>query len=134
MECKKCKQLIRGETGIHCEGICKNVFHTKTKCSGLEDYALNALNQYSMLRFMCENCVTYIHNMDHVMKNLQCEINRNNILINEYKGEFESTLKHNENEIKQLLEAIENKYSERIRAMQKVQGKCDLNIREVKKN
>lgn len=67
------------------------------------------------------------------MRNIQTVINKNGALLQEYKDEFELALKRNEWEIKQLLEAIENKFSERINEMQKVQEKCSVNISEVKK-
>ena len=49
-------------------------------------------------------------------------------------GEFETALKQNENEIKQLLHAIEERYEERVQKIDKAQKYCDENVKEVKKN
>lgn len=133
MECEKCKSTIRGETGKRCDGVCGKIFQLKTNCSGLDDYASTVLNQNRMLRFICDDCTTYIYNMDAAMKDMQMVINKNSALLEEYKGEFEMALKQNEWEIRKLLEAIESKFSQRIVENQKVQKECEVNISEVQR-
>lgn len=130
-ECHKCKSSIRGETGISCDGVCKKVYHT-VKCAGVDQYTARTLEADNFLRFMCGDCVQYIHNVDMVVKDIQDSVNKNKQNLIEYKLEFDSALKRNENEIKQLLEAIEKRYEERLRKIDKAQKICETNFEEIK--
>lgn len=66
---------------------------------------------------MCDDCIQYIHNVDFVLKEIQDGVNKNKRNLAEYKTEFEVSLKQNETEIKKLLEAIENRYEERLKKL-----------------
>ena len=50
-----------------------------------------------------------------VNEQIQNSVNKSKKNLVEYKGEFEMVLKHNENEIKQLLHAIKKRYEERLK-------------------
>lgn len=59
-------------------------------------------------------------------------MNKNEQTLLNYKNEFESCLKRNENEIKTLLEAIEKRYEARFKKIDNVQKICEKNVEEVK--
>ncbi|KAI8116613.1 hypothetical protein FF38_04414 [Lucilia cuprina] len=132
-ECSKCKTTIRGETGIRCMGVCNKIYHISNKCSGLDQYSANILELNNFIRFMCVDCIQYIHNVDLVLKEIQYEVQKNKQNLVDYKHEFESSLNQNENEIKQLLEAIEVRFGERIKKMEFVQKSCEKNVNEIQK-
>lgn len=112
-ECSHCKAPLRGESGIRCRGVCGTIFHQNIRCC-----IINALEVNKFVKFMCDDCVIYIHNVDLVLLDIQ-EVNKNN--LREYKYEFEMSLRNNESEIKSLLEAIEKRYEERMQKLQLVQ-------------
>lgn len=132
-ECTKCKTPIRGESGVKCEGVCEKVFHCANKCSGLDQYSSGILNTNPMIRFICGDCVLYIQNVDLVLKDVQEIVQKNGNHLKEYKNEFEESLKKNEIEIKNLLEAIESRYMDRLRAMKVAQETCENSVKEIKK-
>ena len=53
---------IHGESEITCEGVCKNIFHSSKKCSGIDQYSIDILDSGNDLRFMCDDYLQYIHN------------------------------------------------------------------------
>lgn len=132
-ECNKCKKTIRGETGIRCSGVCEKIYHCDVKCSGLDQYSAGILETNKFIRFMCDDCVQYIHNVDLVLKEIQDGVNKNKQNLAEYKGEFDTALKQNENEIKQLLEAIEKQYEERFKKIDNAQKICEENVQVINK-
>lgn len=131
-KCDKCKLAIRGESGIRCDGVCNKVFHNTLKCSGLDEYSSGVLNQSSMIKYVCMDCMQYIQNIDLVVKELQVQVERNSQYLNEYKEEFEMSLKRNEEEIKELLVAIENRYMERVGEMMAGQESIKKGILDLK--
>lgn len=131
-ECHHCKTAIRGESGLMCEGICKKIYHYAKKCSGIDQYSRGILESGGFVRFMCDDCVQYIHNMDMAIGEVQENVRKNKENLCEYKGEFKATLKQNENEIKKLLEAIEKGYNERLKKLDEAQKCCDRNVKEIK--
>ena len=132
-ECFKCKGSIRGESGISCAGVCGKNFHTAVKCSGVEQYSSGILDSNPMIKFICEDCILYIHNVDLVLKDMQEVVKKNSNYLKEYKNEFEESLKKNETELKKLLEAIEERYTDRLRDMQIAQKTCENSVSELKK-
>lgn len=112
--CHKCKSKIKGETGIQCSGVCKKIFHEALKCSGLDQSTLNIVYTNNNVKFICDDCLLYIQNVDLVLQNMERAVNRNNEHLKEYKHEFESAIKKNENEIINLLRAIETSYMKRL--------------------
>lgn len=130
--CTKCNGSIRGETGIQCEGVCKKIFHTQVRCSGFDESTLGLISAKNMVRFICDECIVYIHNIDMVLREMQECVNKNSQYLKLYKEEFDDSLKKNENEIKQLLEAIENRYTDRFNEMKKAQEVCEKSIKEMK--
>ena len=66
------------------------------------------------------------------IKELQNSVNKNKDNLVEYKRVFETALKQNENEIKQLLRAIEKRYEERLKKIDEAQKYWDKNVKEVK--
>lgn len=131
-ECSKCRSAVRGESGVRCAGVCGKIFHTNVKCSGLDQYSSNVLDTNKMIKFMCDDCVQYIQNVDLIVKEMQDSVIQNSNYLKEYKIEFESTLKKNENEIKELLEKIEGRYFERIKVMKSTQESCEKSVEEIK--
>lgn len=132
-ELHKCKVSIRGETAISCVGVCSKVYHCSSKCAAIDQYSSKILEASNFIRFMCDDCVQYIHNVDLVLKDIQDGVYKNKQNLMEYKNEFASSLKQNENEIKQLLEVIEKRYDERLKKMDKAQKICEQNVSEIKK-
>ena len=59
-------------------------------------------------------------------------VKKNKQALHEYKYEFESSLKKNENEIKSLLEAIEKRYDERFRKIDKIQKLCEKKCKRLR--
>lgn len=132
-DCSKCRSSIRGESGVKCRGVCGRVYHSKINCSGLDQYCLKALETNGFLKFMCDDCMIYIHNVDQVLKDIQDGVNQSKNNLKEYKAEFVSSMKNNEREIKTLLEAIEKRYEERFNKMENLQKVCEKNMEEVNK-
>lgn len=132
-ECNSCRSAIRGETGIHCEGVCKKVYHNTLKCSTIDNYTAGAMGKKDYARFVCDDCMQYVHNVDLVAREIQCDVNKIKQNLIEYKNEFEVSLKHNENEIKNLLEAIEKRYEERLKKIDIIQKSCNKNLEEMNK-
>lgn len=132
-ECHQCRTIIRGETGLMCEGTCKKVFHCTKKCSGLDQYSRGILESIGLIRYICDDCIHYMHNIDKALVDIQKNMEKNCNNLTEYKGEFEAALKQNENAMKNLLEAIENKYDERIKKLDEAQKVCQINVNEIKK-
>ena len=75
------------------------------------------MDENNFIRFMCDDCVMYIHNIDLVLKRVQDEIHKNKQDLVKYKHEFQATFKENETEIKHLLEAIQKRYDEMLRKL-----------------
>lgn len=132
-ECHKCRGVIRSESSISCSGVCNKVYHRTSKCAGIDQYSAKILESDNFVRFICDDCIQYVHNVDSALKNIQDDIYKNKQHLNEYKNELEISLKHNENEIKQLLEGIEKRYEERLQKIDKVQKVCERSVDEVKK-
>uniref|UniRef100_A0A0A1WIE3 Chromosome partition protein Smc n=1 Tax=Zeugodacus cucurbitae TaxID=28588 RepID=A0A0A1WIE3_ZEUCU len=132
MDCDKCKGTIRGETGLKCEGVCKKVYQQGPKCSGIDQYSLKILSETNMVHFVCDDCLTYIHNMDTAMKEIQDQVIKSNNYLKEYKRDFQKTLEKNENELKQMLEAVEARFVNRMEELNEVQSMCKTTMNEVK--
>lgn len=133
MECAQCKSRIRGESGLRCDGVCKKVYHQTTKCAGIDHNVMKTIENTKMLKFICDDCMQYIYNVDLVLKEVQDSVNKNQRYLTEYKKEFEIALKKNEEEMKCLLKAMENRYMERINSLKKVQKVCEKNVEELNK-
>lgn len=132
-ECNKCRLAIRGENGISCGGVCGKVFHVTKKCAGIDQYSAKTVDENKFIRYICDDCMQYIINIDVVLKEIQDEVIKNKQNQMEYKNEFKSSLKQSENEIQKILEAIETNYEERINKMINLQKSCEKNVEEVKK-
>lgn len=132
-ECSKCRTAIRGETGVRCNGVCEKVYHCTNKCAGIDQYSAKILDAGGFVRFICDDCIQYIHNVDLVLKEIQDGVIRNRQSLIDYKDEFELSLLRNGNEIKTLLQAIEKRYDERFEKMDSVQKSCEKNMQEVAK-
>lgn len=132
-ECNKCKASVRGETGIRCMGVCNKLFHITIKCSGIDQYSYKILGENNYIRYMCNDCILYIQNVDMVLREIQEAVDKNKQNLIEYKHEFGSSLKKNEEEIKELLKAIELRYEDRMKRIDNVQKSCEKNVEEIKK-
>lgn len=132
-DCNRCKTPIRGETGVKCRGICGKVYHPTVKCCGMDQFSLNVLDTNKFVKYMCDDCMVYIHNVDLVLRDIQEGVNRSKQNLKEYKNEFERSLKQNERELKLLLEAIETRFDQRFKKMESVQKTCEKNMEEVSK-
>ena len=70
----------------------------------------------NFVRFICEDCIQYIRNVDLVLGEIQgVRVSKQN--LKDYKREFESLLGQNKSEIKQLLEATEKRYIEGLKSV-----------------
>lgn len=143
-DCSKCKLAIRGESGVRCEGICKKEFHQTIKCCGVDQYNLKILESNNFIRYMCDDCIQYVHNLDLVLAEVQEEVRKNKQHLIDYKGEFEESLKRNKGEfeeslkrnaveMKKLLEATEKRYEMRMKKLDDVQKSCENNIKDIGK-
>ncbi|XP_067619860.1 repetitive organellar protein-like [Eurosta solidaginis] len=132
-KCDKCKLAIRGETGIRCVGVCAKVYHSAAKCSGLDSYKATVIGTHPMVNFICEECITYIHNIDLVLRDMQESVNRNSGYLKEYKNEFEEALKTNQKEMRALMKTMEEKYNERLATLKMHQEMYIKNAAEIKK-
>ena len=132
-ECNTCRSVIRGETGIRCNGVCDKTYHCTKKCSGIDQYSIGVLESNNFVRFICEDCMQYIRNVDLALGEIQDGVRINKQNLKEYKREFETSLKQNENEIKQLLEAIEKRYEKRLKILDDTQKACEKYFEELKK-
>ncbi|XP_017478566.1 PREDICTED: uncharacterized protein LOC108368255 [Rhagoletis zephyria] len=130
-KCHKCKNPIRGDSGIRCDGVCGKVWHWAKKCSELDEYSANVLKENNFVRFMCNQCHTYMHNIDEVLRNMNLTIEKNSQKIQECNDDFQESQKMQVKELKLLLQSIEKKFGERIDAMQRVQKTCEASILEV---
>lgn len=132
-ECSKCKLAIRGESGIRCNGVCDKVYHFTKKCAGIDQYSAKIIDEDNFVRYICNDCMLYIQNVDLVVREIQNSVDKNRQTLLDYKHEFESSLKINELEIKSLLEVIERRYDDRFKKIENVQKLCEKNVEEVKK-
>lgn len=130
-ECNKCRAAIRGESGIQCEGVCGKIYHSAAKCSNIDQYSLGVLNKQNFVRYICDGCLQYIKNIDEVLREILDGVQKNKQQLSEYKLEFQSAIKHNENEMKLLLEAIENRYVERLEKLNNANKNCEKNVKEL---
>lgn len=147
MDCNKCGKALRGDNFIACDGVCQKRFHVTPKCAGLDEYSLNVLNK-PMVRFMCDNCIQLVHNVDEVLRDMQSEMKKNGARfceeLSDYKKHFQTAIEKSqealldaqqssENELKSLLINVEKKFSERLIAMQEVKKVCENGAIEVGK-
>lgn len=95
-DCFKCKNSIRGESGVRCAGVCGKIYHNAVKCSGLDQYTSDILDTNEMIKFMCGDCILYIHNVDMVLKEMQEVVKKNRNYLKEYRIEFDESLNKNE--------------------------------------
>ena len=124
-DCTKCKLAVRGETGVRCAGVCDRVYHTATKCSGLDQYSVGVLGNNPMVIFMCEDCKQYIHNVDLVIRDIQHVVEQNDLRFKEYKNEFEASLKQYEKEMKSLLVDVEDRFKARLKVLKTTEKTCN---------
>lgn len=113
-KCDKCKSVIRGESGYRCEGVCGRTYHSAVKCSGLDGYQAKVLGEHPMLKFICEECVTYIRNVDLILRDITESVNKNNRYLKEYKHEFGEALKSNRMVVEQLMGSLEASFNDRL--------------------
>lgn len=132
-DCVAYKKKISGESGINCMGVCGKSYHLSLQCSRLDRYGSNIFDTCAMIRFMCDDCMLYISNVDMALKDIHEMIKKNGNKLQEYKSEFNESLKSNELEIKNSLVAIEARYSDRLKVIQKPQEVCEKSEREFKK-
>lgn len=102
-ECSKCRTAIRGETGVQCMGVCNKVYHCTIKCAGIDQYSAKILDANNFVRFICDDCLQYIQNVDLVLKDIQEDVNKNKQNLTEYKHEFKMSLRDDECEIKKTI-------------------------------
>lgn len=132
-ECSKCRTAIRGESGIRCDGVCDKIYHCSTKCAGVDQYSAKVLDSGGFVRFICHDCIQYIHNVDLVLKEIQDDVKKNRQTLVDYKDEFEMSLRQNAKEIKIQLEAIEKRYDDRFKKIDNLQKYCEKNMQEINK-
>ncbi|XP_017488515.1 PREDICTED: uncharacterized protein LOC108376783 [Rhagoletis zephyria] len=113
-KCVTCKSLIRGGSGLRCEGVCGKLFHSATKCSGLDGYKATIIGTHPMVKFICPECIIYIQNVDLLLRDITENVKKNNMYLKEYKDEFEEALKVNRKEVKQLIRSMDEKFSEKL--------------------
>ncbi|XP_055388350.1 uncharacterized protein LOC129616828 [Condylostylus longicornis] len=125
-DCETCKRRITGGNGIRCAGVCNRIYHTTAKCAGLDEYQIGIIESNNKIRFMCDECILYIQNVDMVLQKMDCAVQKNNEYLKEYKCDFENALKRNENEVMGLLRTIEDicrRYMERLHEIKNEQKK-----------
>ena len=81
---------------------------------------------------MCDDCMQYIQNIDLVLRDMQDCVSKNKCNLENYKSEFKFSLEESEKELKNLLEAIELRYIERLVKIDKAQKLLEKNLSEVK--
>ena len=123
-DCTKCKLAVRGETGIRCAGVCDRIYHSATKCSGLDQYSVGVLGSNPMVIFMCEDCRQYIHNVDLVIRDIQHVVQQNDLRFKDYKNEFDSSLKQYEKEMKSFLVDVEDRFKARVKLLKTTEKTC----------
>ena len=85
--------MIRGESAIKCEGVCGKIYHSAIKCFDVDQYSIGILNKRNFIRFMCEDYLQYIHNIDKVLGSIQDGVMTNKQQLKDYKHKFEASLK-----------------------------------------
>ncbi|XP_017467071.1 PREDICTED: uncharacterized protein LOC108359646 [Rhagoletis zephyria] len=99
-ECAKCRKGVRGESGVRCQGVCGKVYHRTQACASADDYSLKALENCPLLRFMCDNCMMYIANVDEALREMIGIAEANNMNVIEQKTDIEKMLKNHSKEVK----------------------------------
>ena len=61
------------------------------KCSGLDDYSANVLNENSMLQFICDGCMQYKYNVDFVLNYIRKVVNKTVNILGPPSNVFSST-------------------------------------------
>uniref|UniRef100_A0A1A9W984 Uncharacterized protein n=1 Tax=Glossina brevipalpis TaxID=37001 RepID=A0A1A9W984_9MUSC len=133
VKCHKCKCSIRGETGIRCQGVCEKVFHNIHKCSGLDEYSVKVLGGNNYIKFMCDDCVTYIQNVDSVVGNIGEMVIKNRSLLVEYREECSKLLTSNVEKVSDLLLEFERKIDEKLRILSRAYRANDQCATELKR-
>lgn len=104
-DCAKCNSAVRGETGISCRGVCGKIYHATAKCSGICNYSSTCLDTNPMLKVMCDDCATYIHNVDFALLDIKEALDSNCRRLKESSEDFSALLKQNEVNLVKLMEA-----------------------------
>ena len=73
------------------------------------------MEEDNFVGFLWDECLQNIQNVDLILNVIQEGVEKNKQALQEYKYEFESSLKTNENKIEALLEAIEKRYDEKFK-------------------
>ena len=55
------------------------------KCSGVDNYIEIKLKEINMLRYMCDDCVVYIQNVNGILKEMHKSVDKNNKYLMECK-------------------------------------------------
>uniref|UniRef100_A0A1A9WQ64 Uncharacterized protein n=1 Tax=Glossina brevipalpis TaxID=37001 RepID=A0A1A9WQ64_9MUSC len=87
----------------------------------------------SFLHFMCPDCVTYIQNVDKVLKAVYSTVEKNRVLLKEYKDECQIALKSNESKIGNMLDIFESKILAKLSKFENVierSNVCDSKLQE----
>ncbi|XP_055838199.1 uncharacterized protein LOC129906442 [Episyrphus balteatus] len=67
-----------------------------------------------MIRFICDDCVNQIYNVDSVMNDIKKIISENNKGLEQVKDDFAASLKQNREDIQAVIKEIENKLKNQI--------------------
>lgn len=132
-ECSVCKTAIRGASGIQCDGVCKKVYHVTKKCSGIDEYSERLVRETPMLKVFCNDCMQYVLNVDMVLQEILELVARNRQTLIDYKHEFETSLKKNEEQNKKNMEAMEKSFNEKFKKFSEMQQSCDRNMEQINK-
>uniref|UniRef100_A0A1A9WX98 Uncharacterized protein n=1 Tax=Glossina brevipalpis TaxID=37001 RepID=A0A1A9WX98_9MUSC len=104
---------------------------------GLDEARLNSLDGKSFLRFMRPDCVTFIQNVDEVLKAVYSIAENNRVLLKEYKDECQIALKNNESKIGNTFEVFEIQILAKLRKIETVIGRsnaCGNKLQEAAKD
>lgn len=64
--CLKCKERIKADNSIQCEGICKKSFHLK--CVNISGKEYNIVKHLSNFKWLCDSCMPYLNSTMQIRK------------------------------------------------------------------
>lgn len=78
---------------MSCVVVVGRLYHCGRASSDINQYTVGVVRKGNFVRFMCQNCVTLVHNADLALKDINDTINRIWSALNERRDEWRNILR-----------------------------------------
>ena len=75
------------------------MYHLTKKFAWIDPYSANIMNDDFFVRYICNDFMLYIQNVDQVLREVQMNVDKNKHILMDYKHEFVSSLQKNGNNL-----------------------------------